>query len=74
MIGNAVFKAKTDIENAAYEGLRIGLTTRITNLFTVLSSAAAASNAIDNFTNGMRLALKNYQIAQDIIKKELENI
>ena len=69
-----VVATKTDIENAAHEGLRIGLTTRITNLFIVLSSGAAASNAEDNFTNGMRLAFKNYKLGQDIINKELENI
>jgi hypothetical protein len=74
MIANAVFKAKTEIENAAYEGLRIGLSTRITNLFVVLSSGGAASNAEENFTNGMRLALKNYKTAQSIISRELENI
>lgn len=69
-----IVEIRTEIENAALEGLRIGLTSRITNLFVVLSSGAAAPNAEDNFVNGMRLAFKNYKIGQDFIKKELENI
>jgi hypothetical protein len=69
-----IVRIRTEIENAALEGLRVGLTTRITNLFVVLSSGAAAPNAEENFTTGMRLAFKNYKIGQDMIKKELENI
>ena len=72
-VAAVVTKMDIDTKEALYRGIELGLVGRLTQMFNVMSSAAAAPDASKNFERGLQQALDAYLTAQKIIAKEVSN-